>query len=358
MDYSYMLSVCSSAVMLALAFITVFVRIPHTGEWNAFRKVRLSMVAAFVLLGISGFIEVAEQKLTSAVVLVFASFQSLLFTCAAMAMTDTRVVTRRVVLPQFISITAYAAALAASSVSGVKGVETAVLWVGVGLYAAQLAIYVHSYENVYRRSCRRLELYYADDATSRLLPIKKLFYASLCVGVCALALVIVGDSCPLLLDVFVCVYTAYYVFVCISVVNYRISGGFIVKAAVKEQQKPAEENEGNLAEAVSRWIEEKKYLLTDVSAAEIASGMGTTSPALNRFLKANYGMTLRSLRIKLRIEEAARIIDEDSGDLHYSSLFEKVGFADRSNFHRSFVTVMGMTPKEYREKSAVAKSAS
>ena len=329
-----MLSVCSSAVMLALAVITVFVRIPHTGEWNAFRKVRLSMVAAFVLLGISGFIDVAEQKLTSAVVLVFASFQSLLFTCAAMAMTDTRVVTRRVVLPQFISIAAYAAVLAASSASGVRGVETAVLWVGVG---------------------RRLELYYADDAASRLLPIKKLFYASLCVGVCALALVIVGDSCPLLLDVFVCVYTAYYVFVCISVVNYRISGGFIVKAAVKEPPKPAEENDGNLAEAVSHWIEEKKYLLTDVSAAEIASGMGTTSPALNRFLKANYGMTLRSLRIKLRIEEAARIIDEADGDLHYSSLFEKVGFADRSNFHRSFVTVMGMTPKEYREKSAAAK---
>jgi len=76
--------------------------------------------------------------------------------------------------------------------------------------------------------------------------------------------------------------------------------------------------------------------------------MGFHYPVIKDYIQATTGEDFRSWRIRLRIQEAMRLMAEKP-DILISDLVIMTGFNDRAFFYRCFQKVAGMTIREYRE---------
>ncbi len=81
---------------------------------------------------------------------------------------------------------------------------------------------------------------------------------------------------------------------------------------------------------------------------DIVEELGTTRSHLNEYMSRHYNMNFRTWRNHLRIEEAKRLLIET--DTPLADIVAIVGYSDRSNFHRYFTDIVGMTPIQYRNQ--------
>ena len=103
-----------------------------------------------------------------------------------------------------------------------------------------------------------------------------------------------------------------------------------------------------LAKAIDSWIEKKGYLDNTKSVKEIAHEMGFYYPVIKDYIQATTGEDFRSWRIRLRVQEAMRLM-ADNPDILISDLVFMAGFNDRAYFYRTFQKITGKTIREYRE---------
>lgn len=102
--------------------------------------------------------------------------------------------------------------------------------------------------------------------------------------------------------------------------------------------------------AVRKWIDTKAFLLPDPTPSDSAKRIGTTSALLHKYCLEVLGEDFRSLRSRLRIEEAKRLLLEHP-ELPLSTVGRQVGIEDRSNFLKQFKAVTGENPADWRKKS-------
>ena len=102
-----------------------------------------------------------------------------------------------------------------------------------------------------------------------------------------------------------------------------------------------------LEQAIDRWVQMRKYTQKDVSPDDVAEQLGTNRRYLAWYFTTQRHTTFRSWRLKLRIAEAERLLRDDS-EVSTASLHDMVGVGDKSNFHKQFKLVTGMTPSEYK----------
>lgn len=112
--------------------------------------------------------------------------------------------------------------------------------------------------------------------------------------------------------------------------------------------KAAERQLARLDKNIKQWIEDKKYREYDKSRQEIVSELKTTTETLLMYFNVKVGEDFRTWRTRLRIEDAKEmLLSEPSTSI--SSISERCGFSDRSNFHKQFTAIVGCSPKVYRE---------
>ena len=68
--------------------------------------------------------------------------------------------------------------------------------------------------------------------------------------------------------------------------------------------------------------------------------------ACHPYFRTEIGEDFRTWRLRLRIEEACRIMESDP-DLSYEIVAEMSGINDRSNFKKTFTKIKGISPKEW-----------
>ena len=107
-------------------------------------------------------------------------------------------------------------------------------------------------------------------------------------------------------------------------------------------------NNKQFTERLQQWIENKKYLETGKNLSDVAEELGTNRSYFSRYLNTHEECDFRNWRSRLRIEEASRLL-LIYPDKSVSGIAEMVGFSDRSNFHRQFTTIIGMSPQNYRK---------
>ena len=105
-----------------------------------------------------------------------------------------------------------------------------------------------------------------------------------------------------------------------------------------------------LEKALQAWVSEKRSRECCISREEVASQLNTTREFLSSYFKHVMKMDFNSWRTSLRVEDAKNVL-LDRDDLPISLVGELVGFSDRSNFHRQFTTLVGCSPKKWRESS-------
>ncbi len=358
----FMLSIASSAVIATVAVTLAMVHLPRSKGWRRSNAARWTLVASFITLAASGCFKVGDdtRELMSMATICVGSYQALLFAYTATAFVAPLAVTVKRTAAIFAAVTAAVGAVTAIMV-WLPQYGTAALVAALAAYCVQLCAHTVRYRKMEAEAKAKLETFYDEDVDHRLRPVNRLFYSALCIGIMAAVFAAIPIS-NLCYSVFVAIYTLYYVWVGAMVINYFIAGDFFVKAAERQtvsetaasataKAKPDTDSGATeaLNKAIAGWVERRGYTQCDVSTDQIALELGVTRQQLASYFQSTFHTTFRSWRLRLRLEEAQRLIRE-TPDLKVSQLHEMVGFNDRSNFHNKFVELTGMTPKAYQQK--------
>ena len=107
--------------------------------------------------------------------------------------------------------------------------------------------------------------------------------------------------------------------------------------------------ESRIGTAVDAWVQARSYLKPLPTLEEMAADMGVPSDQLSWYIHLNKRRHVLSWRKELRISEARELLLAQP-DLPLSVVGEMVGIPDKSNFKRQFTDLVGMSPREWRER--------
>lgn len=354
----YILSVVSSAVIGTAAVMLALTRIPRKQHWARLSRARWILCATFAILAASGVFKVSDEdpQLLSSVTLCVASYQALLFSYTASVLLSPVSQPFRWPAVMLVPVSAFAAVIFGAKF--VVPTEFPYVWaVGVIAYGVQLAAHTLFFQRQMEGARSRLEHFYDDNVDSHLRPVSRFFYSALGIGVLAgaVSLMPMGNTAY---NVFVAIYTLYYVWVAVALVSYCIDADFFILPSEREaspdggEDSPAHPSAASSAAlrlALDAWVARREFVHGDTGTDMIAEQLGVTRQQLAAYFKSVHHTTFRSWRLKLRIGYAEQLIREQP-DLQLSHLHEMVGFNDRSNFHNEFKRFTGMTPQAYRRQ--------
>ena len=104
------------------------------------------------------------------------------------------------------------------------------------------------------------------------------------------------------------------------------------------------------AERLGVWVDSKEFCRSDQCMADVAEELGVSKDELSWMCHLVYGESFQSVRKRLRIKEAIRLMCEFPS-VPLTLIAERVGIGDKSNFRRQFYEVYGHTIMEWRESS-------
>jgi len=88
----------------------------------------------------------------------------------------------------------------------------------------------------------------------------------------------------------------------------------------------------------------------DLSHADVAAHVGLTPSAFSRFFQRATNQTYQQFIGELRLGRASRLLVET--DLSITEICYAAGFGNLSNFNRRFKAARGLTPREFRTRTA------
>ncbi len=103
-----------------------------------------------------------------------------------------------------------------------------------------------------------------------------------------------------------------------------------------------------LESALNKWLEDKKFMNPGVMMEDMAVEFGTNRTYLSTYINNEKGMNFCVWINYLRIEEAKKLILEQS-DLTIMEISERVGYLTQSHFGKQFLKLTGQTPLCWRQ---------
>lgn len=358
---SGVIDIFSAAAALTLAVVLMCVKMPDGEQWQAMRRMNRLLTACYGVMGISNIVtgmfgvSSSADSVMCVAMLIVSMYQAMLFTATCVALVSPRTITTRWLTFNGFSITFFGMIIIYALCIDSAFMDMWI-WAGVVAYIGEITYYCILFRGCYSKSLRRLEESYDEDMRGSISLVRNCFVGALTVGLSALAYVVfrLGD---VWYDIFTCIYTLYYIYLVICVINYRICSGYIVKVvAAKETADEAEpsataidsDEEHQLVAAIDKWVDEKRFICNDQTVEEIAAELGTSHTMLKWYFTNRLHTTFRTWRLNLRMEEAKRLLGKEN--IPTATVHTLVGVADKSNFHKLFRKYAGMTPKEYKEK--------
>ncbi len=359
MEYS-VFDIFAAAAALALAVVLTCLQMPGGEHWRALHRMNNLLIACYTVMGLSNLVtgilgvSASADSVTCVAMLIVSMYQAMLFTATCVVFVSPRKISVRWLTANGLAITLCAAAIIYALSRGGSLMEAG-LWAGIAAYIVELVYYCRLFKTCYNESLQKLETSYDEDMRGSLRLVRNCFVGALTVGLSALAYVVFRLG-GLWYNVFTCIYTFYYIYLVICVINYRIGAGYILKVVAAPEIRNEEETsvtmvdsdaERQLSDAIDKWVATKQYVRNDQTVEEIAAELGTTHAMLKWYFTNRLHTTFRTWRLNLRVEEAKRMLREE--DAPTSSVHTMVGVADKSNFHKLFCKQVGMTPREYKE---------
>lgn len=104
---------------------------------------------------------------------------------------------------------------------------------------------------------------------------------------------------------------------------------------------------GNMLEA---WFDDEANLRYNFSISDLAYKFGVRTAVLSDYFRLVLKKDFRSYKIERKIAVAKEILLYDE-DVIILRVAERLGFRDKSNFHRQFKKYVGCTPRQWRNCS-------
>lgn len=372
--HQILISYVSTAILVTLAVVLAGLPTPHSRRWLRWSISRWFMVSTFTALALVSYLMAGctDNMWQKTVVIWDTSFQALLLAATATTLVAPLEVTMRRIIIQMLIIMVLAAQLIT-----VQYCFPSLYYYSYALYVCffifQVRYYMGRFRRFYKQTERALYVHYDDDESSlRLRPVRYIFNSAVAIGGIMLIIFVLPMSSWLYTSLVV-LYTVYYTWICVTMIGYRIKGDYIikivgepVKVAETEVATPLnsgaavsdiEETDNSIAshydkleEALHKWVEQRGFIESDVTTEQLAERMGVSRNEFITYFQQVHNTTFRSWRMRLRLEEAERLIRSTPG-LQVSCLYELVGFNDRSNFHTKFTEFTGLTPRAYQQQN-------
>lgn len=368
----------ASAVLIGgLAAVIAAVRIPARVQNRHYRTARTFLSLAFILLALIKLTEIVVPKdsdyaLTGCIALIVGAFQAMCFAQSLMLFIRPQWVTWRRVVVQLAGISAASFALVTCQVLLHARGYHIVLAVCSALYVALLTYYTMAFRKAYRQFGEVMfEYYLEEDLNHQLRWISYTFYSSLAVGLLVF-LSVCGNKW---LDcLFIVIYSAFYVYLTSRFINYGQYVSTVMRAVQRDEQsqvlplnepvqpqgqvgqtivKATEDTLikfAHITERLQQWVDKEEFLLNDVSVKNVAAELDTTPRQFNKYFSEVMGEDFVKWRIRLRLQYACRLIDQNP-DRSIQEIAAESGFGDRSYFYRKFAEVIGMSVTQYKQQA-------
>lgn len=363
----------SASVIAALGILLLTIRFPTGEQRSTLRVASIYLALSCLTLGalsilnffIQGHLlqDTAQNWTVEDILVLFtASCQALLFTMMLLLFIQPLYVRKERILPQLAAILTAGLLLIISFSLWEKGFPF-LFYAAISGYLFQLLYYTGLFRKKYALCLKQLQEYYDEEEDHRLRWVQLGFYIALSIGVTALVIPFFKTWGY---DLFIIVYTAFYIYMVSRFLNYRdIEMKFVLPAVMQEKHAAEEEkqpgrkkqNRQNMTErelkfqkSLENWTKEKRFSEKDIGVEEIAQSLGVDASLLRHYFRIYMHNDFRTWRSELRIREAQQILDQDP-QIALSQVCETVGFNDKGNFHRQFQKITGTTPANYKQDS-------
>lgn len=319
--------------------------------------------------------EVADfPSFAASMMLVVTSVAAVSLSYSLISLLDESIYTRDTFYLNMILIVVTSTILARLIISGFGTAAKVATITYIVLYVLQCTLHIFFFLRVFRKSQQRLENYYDEDENHRLKWIRFCFWIMMLTQVFVLVYFFLPRNVMGIYALWYCLFMLYFTSNYMSFlsshkimldafahkaldVNVGVAGSGRSrrrKADVEREQALTREGEArerefmNLEKNLEKWVAEKKYREFDKSREEIAAELKTTKELLQLYFTLRKGVDFRTWRTELRVADAkVMLLDDKSTSIQIIS--ELSGFSDRSNFHRQFTKIVGVSPKEWRE---------
>ena len=99
-----------------------------------------------------------------------------------------------------------------------------------------------------------------------------------------------------------------------------------------------------------------RHFRRDIRLADLAGTLGLSEWACSRFFKKNTGNSFTDYVTMLRLGDACKLLS--SSDMSVTDICYEVGYANVSNFNRTFLRLRGLTPSAYEGLPETGRSRS
>lgn len=230
--------------------------------------------------------------------------------------------------------------------------EQLIFYVFVSFYLFQLirfAIKLFSYSKWIKE---KMDNYFSDKESQYLNWVFNLFLIAFIVGILNIAVFFIDSYA---LTFFISVMSLIlFVVLGIKYLNYVYYFN-IVSPVVNEQPIVSASNTMSETESyaeldhiVLQWINKKSYLKQGITIVDVAQELNTNRTYLSNYINTEKAVNFSNWINGLRIEEAKRLMQEDS-NLSIADIAYRVGYTDVSSFSRNFSKFVHTTPNLWRK---------
>lgn len=356
----YYTTLLSGVISLTLAALLSGLRIRVTEGLQKYNRARWCLVGAFAVFGLLNLIEISlggttgedAGNLTGSLVIFIGSLMAMFFTMTVLSFIRPQFVHRKQVLIQLSAIIPLGILLIILRLHASRTIFNCCFAVMLVAYLLLMAFYARLFVKSYRAfKTQMLAFYEEEDMVGQLHWINWTFWLALSVGIMALFL-LAGNK--VVSSVLTIVFTFCFLVNGISFINFMPFAPLVDRAvAGKTGKKPLGGGDNpliinGLKDRIDAWVDNKGYLDNTKSVEDIAAEIGWHYHGLKQYIKQTTGEDFRTWRIRLRVEEAIRIMTADP-DVPVSHVATMAGFNDRSYFYRTFQKVTGKSVKAFQD---------
>ncbi len=363
---------CISAIILLI--ILLLIRVPMTQYTRRLNIAKTTVVASFLILSfLMGFSismhgKVFDYELfSSCTMLVAVSVSSLAISYAMINILDENMIWSNVFNIDAILIIVASFLLIQSAInrSPLFGVY---LIINLALFVSQSVYFIIRFDRSYKKREKELAAYYEEDEGHKIRWIRFCYIIAMLTNLVLLIYIMLPRG---FMRLYIAWYILYMLYFTANFVPFLGSHKIVLDAFAHKvlsfdilpkrpetkpkktepvvDQRQRDREFKKLAVNLATWVEERRYSEYEKTREQIAAELDCSKEIMQLYFMTVIGKDFRNWRTELRIEDAKRMLLEDK-KASPQLVAETCGFSDRSNFHKTFVKMVGCSPKEWREK--------
>lgn len=333
-----------SSIFLSVAYI------PHEQKIPNVKQSKNLIQLASVLLGASGIILTAQEYRLQDIIFyvqVMAHIESALLILGMILLLTRSFPTKKFVFTQTAAIALFTLTLYIYHYSYQGNLNSGVYFLLVSLFAGQFLYYFFTYKKLFEVWRNKKHQYGKYGNTIKIL---WLLLNIMAFFVMAVLYFPNYKLFAVLISIYILAFISFTILFYRLLIILNITD-FELKMQVELKSKERVNTQKNMETALMEWIENKGYIERNITITTLAKKLGTNRTYLSNYVNEHYGENFNTWINQLRIKESQILLENNRAALH--TIAEQVGFADLPHFSRTFKSITGQSPSNWKKQTGI-----